>query len=544
MPENSIVDEISARLERLGDLPIFNASVNRIRDVSRSENSDAMGLAMEVMKDANLTAKLLRLANSPYYNRGLGKITVISKAVILLGFDTIKNMCITLKLIESFQHENPGVDMYGMLVNALLSAGMAREIAQQSGVRDSEESYICTLLHNLGEVITAYALPERYQDLLNYAKANKDVDWIDAQREVLGTSFAVIGQTIGKGWEFPAGVLNTMSRYGKSPNSPVNNKNDLNHALATFSHDTMNVIYQRPGHEGQQLGPLMSDLSRVSGMPRNVIERSMDEAFKMSCDLARDYGLNRKLLMPPVVEGEDETRNRIARTFAYYAGTQAGGAKPGADVLEPAAARPPEAAPESASDPASAAAETPEAKVAEQKALGDAMRQLELLQEITALITANTGVHRVFAKVIEGLHAGIGFERALLCLVSADRTQLQGRIGLGQGIDELKNIFVISTREQHNLFIRVLVEGNDRIVRDVRKGAWGKELPAPLAQGLGVDDFCVAPLRAGKRPVGLIYADKGVSNTPIDENQYRSFIQFCNQARLALQYAELNRNGG
>lgn len=540
MPQTTTIDEISARLERLGDLPIFNASVNRIRDVSSSENSDAMALAMEVMKDANLTAKLLRLANSPYYNRGLGKITAISKAVILLGFETIKNMCITLKLIESFQHEHPGVDMYGMLVNSLLSAGMAREIAQQSGVRDSEESYICSLLHNLGEVITAYALPERYQDLMDYIK-NHDVDWIDAQREVLGTTFANIGQTIGKGWEFPAGVVNMMSRYGKSPNSPVNNKNDLNHALATYSHDTMNVIYQRPGHEGQELGPLISDLSRISGMPRNVIERSMDEAFKMSCDLARDYGLNRKLLMPPVVAGEDETRNRIARTFAYYAGTQAGGAKPGADVLEPTPA-PPAPGAEQVVEAAGGDAEAADA--AGRKALGNAMRQLEMLQEITALITANTGVHRVFAKVIEGLHAGIGFERALLCLVSADRGHLQGRIGLGENIDELKNVFVISTREQENLFIRVLMEGNDRIVRDVRKGAWGKELPAPLAQGLGVDDFCVAPLRAGKRPVGLIYADNGVSNTPIDENQYRSFIQFCNQARLALSYAELNRNGG
>lgn len=57
--------KIQAQLARLGDLPVFSATLNRIRELSSSEDSDAMMLAMAVMKDANLSARLLRVANTP-----------------------------------------------------------------------------------------------------------------------------------------------------------------------------------------------------------------------------------------------------------------------------------------------------------------------------------------------------------------------------------------------------------------------------------------------------------------------------------------------
>ncbi|NVK44141.1 MAG: HDOD domain-containing protein [Oceanospirillaceae bacterium] len=61
-----------------------------------------MALAMAVMKDPGLSAKRLRVAKSPGYNRGQGRIEVVSRAVILLGFERIKSLSMTLKPIESF----------------------------------------------------------------------------------------------------------------------------------------------------------------------------------------------------------------------------------------------------------------------------------------------------------------------------------------------------------------------------------------------------------------------------------------------------------
>lgn len=120
-------------LKCLGDLPIFSTSINKVRRVSSDPNSDAMAVAKEVLKDANLSTKLLRLSNSACYNRGAGKISVISRSVIVLGFETVRNLTLTLKLIESFQNANPSTEMSKLLVKSYLAAGFVRDIAENAG---------------------------------------------------------------------------------------------------------------------------------------------------------------------------------------------------------------------------------------------------------------------------------------------------------------------------------------------------------------------------------------------------------------------------
>src|SRR3569832_2456616 len=161
---------VKASMDRLGDLPIFSTSINKVRRVSSDPQSDAMAVAQEVLKDANLRAPLLRLGNSAYYNRGLGKISVMSRAVILLGFETVKKLTLTLKLIESFQNTHPSIDMTQMLVRAYRAAGLVRDVAAKCGVKDIEESYVCALLHNLGEIIVAYVLPGDFIRILELMK--------------------------------------------------------------------------------------------------------------------------------------------------------------------------------------------------------------------------------------------------------------------------------------------------------------------------------------------------------------------------------------
>lgn len=77
MDQQETVKELGMRIDGMGDLPVFSASVNRIRKISADPESDAMDLAKEVMKDLGFSVKLLRLANSSHYNRGLGKISSV-----------------------------------------------------------------------------------------------------------------------------------------------------------------------------------------------------------------------------------------------------------------------------------------------------------------------------------------------------------------------------------------------------------------------------------------------------------------------------------
>lgn len=315
------IKKITQRIEKTGDLPVFSASVNRIRQISSNAEATAMSLSNEATKDVNLTAKLLRLANSSHYNRGKGKISVVSRAVVILGFNTVNNQCLTMKLIESFQHEHPSIDMNKMLVHAYLTAGFVREIAAKAGVKDVEEAYTCALIHNLGEIALAYFLPERYAQMRDLQTQGK-LSWSEIEKQVLGGSIREIGQVLAKNWGFPANVISSMEPFNPDKDSAKSSV-QMNRALASLASSVVSTL--RNDHGGtEDLNETLSHLAKTAGVQPTAIENSLVDSFKMSCELANDYGLTQEALMPTLTDTGDEKRDRIASRLAFFAANDVG----------------------------------------------------------------------------------------------------------------------------------------------------------------------------------------------------------------------------
>ena len=537
--------KIEQRLSHLGDLPIFSATLNKVRHISSDSDSDAMSLAVEVMKDANLTTKLLQLANSSVYNRGLGKITIISRAVILLGFETIRSLCLTLKLIESFNTGDDGFDMNSMLVNAFLNAGMAREVAEKAGVKDIEQSYICGLLHGLGEIIVAYALPEKYKQMLLMDEKNH-ISWSKVQQQQLGLSFYTVGQKLGEQWGFSNNVIKTMQDYRSNSSKNLTDPIEINKALSSLSNSSLEVLFGKQNRQESSLGEIYQDMANAVGISRSDIEECMQQNFRNSCDLASDYGIDMKLLMPPVHETSDALLNKMSRQLSFYAGTRSTTDDEHLDEEQLNKDKKPDSAAKNKKDSSVSkkiAAAKSVIKKPKQKLIksADLQVQLSILQDITGLISSSAGVHHVFAKVLEGIHKGLHFNRAVLCLLNADHSRLQVRLGVGENQDNLKKYFDLQVRDNRNLFIKILREGNELLVNDVNSPDWKNLVPKEFVSQVKVSSFSIAALRAGDRIVGLFYADMGTSGIQVNDELQKGFIQFVNQARLALQYSEIQR---
>ena len=441
---------ISEGMKRLGDLPIFSTTINKIRRMSSDPDSDAMSVAKEVLKDANLSGKLLRLGNSAYYNRGVGKISVISRAVIVLGFDTVKNLSLTLKLIESFQDANPSVEMGKMLVKSYLAAGFVRDIADKCGVKDIEESYVCALLHSLGEITVAYVLPDEYLRILELVR-DEGLSRAQAEQTVLGTSIARISQELATSWEFPPSVVNTMAPSPSKITRPAKDRVSFNSSITSLTHQLLDNLYNDAG-DNDQMSDTLELISKVTGLNDGMVENYLSESFRMSCSLASEYGLNKKLLQPQLSSGEGTMRNKWARQFSYYASMDeqsaaanpsestpsanlsANGVNPAADNSPPSnrtlvgdtpAFHPPSSQPTLSADVHRSAD-----KAAPTHA--NPMLQLQIIQEITGLITRSARLSEVFIKVLDGINRGAGFERVLLCLVTPDRRHYVGRLAAGR----------------------------------------------------------------------------------------------------------------
>ena len=492
------LQRVRNRLQEMGDMPIFSATVNRIHQVGADPDADAMALAVEILKDASLSAKLLQLANSSLHNPGMGRIGNLSRAVVVLGFDTVRSVVLTLKLIDSFQQQNPGVDITGMLVNAYLSASFVRGLASRCQLRDIEQSYICGLLHNLGEVVTACTLPEEYRRILQLRR-EQGLSRRVAETRLLGLTVHDIGQAIASDWEFPQGVVQTLGERRRD-SGPVRNPTELTAALATLSAQTMSLLYDERPDSDRGLTELTRELAEVAGIRREEVGEALRQAFHQCCDMAQAYGLDRRHLAPRLRNAGDEALDKLARQFSFHVNQELPGPEPQTSSIG-------------------------------RQAGGNPARLLDCLYEITTLMSQRASINTIFAKVLEGLHRGAGFDRALLCLLSPDHSRYAGRLAAGEGTEALMAQCQFPLDPASDLFSQVIMDGSELLATDVQQ----LERPPPPGFASDAGGFMVAALRGKRRPVGMIYADRAHSRRAIDDEAQRNFRQLVAQAQLALQ---------
>src|SRR5690606_20466547 len=121
----------------------------------------------EVMAlDPAITAKVLRLANSPLYARR-GKVSSIRDAVVVLGLNATISLALSFSLLKSWQEDEnrDSLDYPLFWRRALLSATIGRALAQQLGLRTGEELLLTSLLQDIGMLALARVLPELYSDV-------------------------------------------------------------------------------------------------------------------------------------------------------------------------------------------------------------------------------------------------------------------------------------------------------------------------------------------------------------------------------------------
>ena len=456
--ESDIVSQLLALAEKKGDLPIFSASLNNVRRISSDPEADAMELAQTVMKDSNLSTKLLKVANSPYYSRSITKISSVSRAVVLLGFDVIKSLCLTLKLIENFQDEHPTVAMHKMVSRSYLTAGFVRDIALMSKMKNAEETYVSGLCHNIGEIAVGYFLPEKFAMIHAAQKENK-LTWQKAQQQVLGQTFAEIAQELGQAWNFSDKVVKSMSAYRANHDGPARNIYELNHAVVALSSQIVDAVYLDDSASNQSMRDLFLKLEESTGIKVARLEKSLSESFARSCELIKSYGLSPDILKPNLSESNDSLRDQFSRDFSFLASSEAelAAKKEAVEVKT-------EQKPSNEKNVTPTAINTVTESSPSDSPKGDPMVQLSYIQEITTLVTESAPLSALFSKILLGLQEGVGFDRAALSLVTPDRNQYATRLAVGDNNGFLKKTLRGKTQSQHDIFARIIDEGGDLLI--------------------------------------------------------------------------------
>ena len=192
------VQEVMASVENLASLPTV---VIKALALTNSKDSQASDFEEVIRNDQALAAKVLKLANSPFF--GLrNKVTSISQAVVVLGLKTMKSVVIAAKTSKLLNQQlTPyGYDDAGMWKHSISCATVSRLIAKSASLGGdvAEELFVAGLLHDVGKTIVAPHIA-KFQDAFSAAYAESG-DLTATEKELVGISHAEVGGKMAQQW--------------------------------------------------------------------------------------------------------------------------------------------------------------------------------------------------------------------------------------------------------------------------------------------------------------------------------------------------------
>ncbi|MFA7227826.1 MAG: HDOD domain-containing protein [Melioribacteraceae bacterium] len=197
-----IREHIRRKLQNIGNLPSLPQVITEVSMMLDDERTNANDLCKVISRDQGIVAKLLAVANSPLY--GLPRrVSTIEFAVIIIGFEHIKNILVALSLVEAFKTRNTSDwNQNNYWTHSLLTATAAKRIADDLRYPKSGEVFTAGLLHDLGLAVLQRFLNADFKKIIEL-KEKEQIPFLAAEETILGFTHQDIGEFLLEKWNFP-----------------------------------------------------------------------------------------------------------------------------------------------------------------------------------------------------------------------------------------------------------------------------------------------------------------------------------------------------
>ncbi|MGE5523059.1 MAG: HDOD domain-containing protein [Rhodospirillaceae bacterium] len=211
--KRKVFDALWTKMVEEGDFPTLTHSIRNIVTAVQSRDDHLEKIVSAVISDFSLTQKVLRLANSAMYAPFGGNVTTVSRAVLVLGQETVGHLALGLRLLDSFKGMTAErKKAKHLLAEAMLTGLVARRLTEHVGIKEGEEAAVCALLSRLGELVCVFYAPQDWERI-EARMADVDVTADEAARQVLGVTFSEIGQDISFRWGLPGRLREALRPF-------------------------------------------------------------------------------------------------------------------------------------------------------------------------------------------------------------------------------------------------------------------------------------------------------------------------------------------
>ncbi len=205
MSQPSLADIVS----HIHSLPAMPAVALELLQTLSGGDPDVDALASRIARDQAITARVLRVANSPFYGLQM-RVGSIHDAIVVLGFSAVRSLVLTSAVVTTLPAGRCAGFSADRFWRHVLGTAVAAQALARPLRRKPESLFIAGLLHDIGRLVMLSANPEGFARVIQIA-TERDCHLVDVETEIFGCDHTAVGAAIAQHWNFPADIVEALA---------------------------------------------------------------------------------------------------------------------------------------------------------------------------------------------------------------------------------------------------------------------------------------------------------------------------------------------
>ncbi len=204
MKKKDTLDKLIATVKKTDNLPTLPKVLSKISEEIDNDNFSIKNIGELMSRDVSLSARILKIVNSPFYGFPQ-RIYSINHAIVLLGANVLKSIIISTSVFTAMKETMSGLSEHSLFC-AFAAKHMAVKLkAQKINNIDPDIMFSAGLLHDIGKIIIATTFKDDFKKIIETAdKSEKPL--ADIEHDILNISHDQLGYTLTKEWNLPQSI--------------------------------------------------------------------------------------------------------------------------------------------------------------------------------------------------------------------------------------------------------------------------------------------------------------------------------------------------
>ena len=209
------MDRRTNKLEKIrlfvDKMPSLSTTVSKVLEICSRPDTVPNDLNRVISLDPVLAGQVLKLINSAYYSL-MNKVTSLTRAIIMLGLNTVKNLALSTAIIRSVSQakKSRALPIRAFWAHSIAVGVMAKLLAAGCGLSlaEREEYFVAGLLHDLGKI----PIGDEYTEVLARVETAQE-PLVTVEQQVLGLDHEEVGAMIATKWKLNAVLTDAICHH-------------------------------------------------------------------------------------------------------------------------------------------------------------------------------------------------------------------------------------------------------------------------------------------------------------------------------------------